>query len=484
MVFDHDGRIVASAQRPFEQLFPQPGWVEHRPDDIWNSQIGAAREALRLAGATAAEIAAIGVTNQRETTLVWDRATGEPLGNAIVWQCRRTAARCDALRRTTTSETIQAKTGLVVDAYFSASKIEWVLEHVPDARRRAEAGDLVFGTVDTWLVWHLTGGRVHVTDVANAARTMLFNIHRLDWDADLCALFSIPAAMLPQVVSSSGVVGETAPELFGAALPIAGIAGDQQAALFGQMCSQIGMAKNTYGTGCFLLLHTGTKPCASRRSLLSTVAWRLGDAPAEYALEGSVFIAGAAVQWLRDGLQIIGGAAETEAVARSVDDTDGVMFVPAFVGLGAPYWDPHARGLITGLTRGTTRAHIVRAALEAIAYQTRDVVEAMLADARQSLGAGFTLTELRVDGGAAANDFLMQFQADALGVPVVRPTVTETTAAGAAYLAGLGVGFWRDLSEIGRVWRRERVFEPTPDAPAREAGYAAWQAAVRRARSV
>lgn len=483
MVFDRDGRIVASAQRPFEQLFPQPGWVEHRPEDIWNSQIGAAREALRMAGATAAEIAAIGVTNQRETTLVWDRTTGEPLGNAVVWQCRRTAARCDALRRTAAAETIQAKTGLVVDAYFSASKIEWLLERFPDARRRAEAGDLAFGTVDTWLVWHLTGGRVHVTDVTNAARTMLFNIHRLDWDADLCALFSVPSAMLPQVVSSSGVVGETAPELFGAALPIAGIAGDQQAALFGQMCSQIGMAKNTYGTGCFLLLHTGTKPCASRQSLLSTVAWRLGDAPAEYALEGSVFIAGAAVQWLRDGLQIIGGAAETEAVARSVDDTDGVMFVPAFVGLGAPYWDPHARGLITGLTRGTTRAHIVRAALEAIAYQTRDVVEAMLADARQSLGAGFTLTELRVDGGAAANDFLMQFQADALGVPVVRPTVTETTAAGAAYLAGLGVGFWRDLSEIGRVWRRERVFEPTPNAPAREAGYAAWQAAVRRARS-
>ncbi len=484
IIFDRDGQMVAVAQRPFEQLFPQPGWVEHRPEDIWNSQLGAAREVLRLAGATAAEVAAIGVTNQRETTLIWDRATGEPLGNAIVWQCRRTAARCDALRQTAAAETIQAKTGLVADAYFSASKIEWMLERIPGARRRAEAGDLVFGTVDTWLVWHLTGGRSHVTDVTNAARTMLFDIHKLDWDADLCGLFSVPTAMLPRVVPSSGVVGETVPELFGAALPIAGLAGDQQAALFGQMCSRVGMAKNTYGTGCFLLLHTGTKPCLSRQALLSTVAWQLGDAPAEYALEGSVFIAGAAVQWLRDGLQIIGGAAETEAVARSVADTDGVAFVPAFVGLGAPYWDPHARGVITGLTRGTTRAHIVRAALEAIAYQTRDVVEAMLTDARQSLGAGFALTELRVDGGAAANDFLMQFQADALGVPVVRPTVTETTAAGAAYLAGLGVGFWRDLPEVRRVWQRERVFEPTPNAAARESGYTAWLAAVRRARSV
>ncbi|MFQ3580869.1 MAG: glycerol kinase GlpK [Chloracidobacterium sp.] len=480
IVFDQEGGIVALAQRPFEQLFPQPGWVEHRPEDIWNSQIGAAREALRQSGLTARDIAAIGLTNQRETTLIWDRTTGEPLGNAIVWQCRRTAARCDALRAQPVAQTIQAKTGLVVDAYFSASKAEWLLEHWPDARRRAEAGELAFGTVDTWLLWQLTGGRVHATDVTNASRTMLFDIHQLTWDAELCSLFSIPMAMLPTVVPSSGYLGETSPEIFGDAIPISGLAGDQQAALFGQMCARVGMAKNTYGTGCFLLLHTGTKPCLSQQSLLSTVAWRLGDAPAEYALEGSVFIAGAAVQWLRDGLQLIGGAAETEAVARSVPDTDGVVFVPAFVGLGAPYWDPHARGLIAGLTRGTTRAHLVRAALEAIAYQTRDVVEAMLTDARQALGAGFALTELRVDGGAAANDFLMQFQADVLGVPVVRPTVTETTAAGAAYLAGLGSGFWRDLPEVTAVWRSERIFTPSPDGSTRQTGYAAWLDAVRR----
>ncbi len=483
MVFDAEGRVVSLAQRPFEQLFPQPGWVEHRPEDIWNSQIGAAREALRMAGITAPEVAALGVTNQRETALVWDRTTGEPLGNAIVWQCRRTAARCDELRLTPTAHLIQSRTGLLVDAYFSASKVEWMLERIPTARARAAAGDLAFGTVDSWLVWQLTGKQRHVTDVTNASRTMLFDIHRLAWDDELCTLFSVPKAMLPTVVPSSGVIGETDPELFGAPIPIAGIAGDQQAALFGQMCSQIGMAKNTYGTGCFLLLHTGTKPCLSQQALLSTVAWQLGTSPAEYALEGSVFIAGAAVQWLRDGLQVIGGAAETEAVARSVPDTDGVMFVPAFVGLGAPYWDPHARGIVTGLTRGTTRAHIVRAALEAIAYQTCDVVEAMLADARQALGAGFRLTELRVDGGAAANDFLMQFQADILGVPVIRPTVTETTAAGAAYLAGLGVGFWRDVSEVARIWQPERTFSPALDVDARQAAYQAWRSAVRRARS-
>ncbi|MGQ9897879.1 MAG: glycerol kinase GlpK [Acidobacteriota bacterium] len=484
MVFDAEGQVAAMAQRPFEQLFPQPGWVEHRPEDIWNSQIGAAREALRIAGITASEVAAIGIANQRETTLIWDRTTGEPIGNAIVWQCRRTATRCDELRSTSAAQLIQSKTGLLVDAYFSASKVEWMLERVPMARSRAEAGDLAFGTVDSWLIWQLTGKRQHVTDVTNASRTMLFDIHRLAWDDELCGLFSVPKALLPTVVPSSGLVGETDPALFGAPIPIAGIAGDQQAALFGQMCSHIGMAKNTYGTGCFLLLHTGIKPCPSQQALLSTVAWQLGTSPAEYALEGSVFIAGAAVQWLRDGLQIIGGAAETEAVARSVPDTNGVRFVPAFVGLGAPYWDPHARGLITGLTRGTTRAHIVRAALEAIAYQTFDVVEAMLTDARRALGSGFKLTELRVDGGAAANDFLMQFQADILGVPVVRPTVTETTAAGAAYLAGLGIGLLRDVSEVAHIWKPERTFQPTLDAEARLAAYQDWRAAVQRARSI
>ncbi len=482
IVFDREGKVAGVGQRPFEQLFPHPGWVEHRPEDIWNSQLGAVRDALATVGIGPEDIAAIGITNQRETTVVWNRRTGRPIHNAIVWQCRRTADRCDGIRSSLLGAEIQQKTGLVVDAYFSASKIEWLLEQVAGAREAAEAGDLAFGTVDAWLLWNLTGGKVHATDVSNASRTMLCDIRRSAWDDDLLSTFSVPRAMMPEIVPSSGVIGETDPDLFGGAIPIAGIAGDQQAALFGQMCSQPGMAKNTYGTGCFLLVHTGEKACESRNSLLTTVAWKLGDAPVEFALEGSVFIAGAAIQWLRDGLQLIGDAAETEALAKSVPDTGGVSFVPAFVGLGAPYWDPHARGIITGLTRGTTRSHLVRAALEAIAFQTRDIVEAMIGDANDAFSGVFALRELRVDGGAAANDFLMAFQADVLGVPVVRPTVTETTAAGAAYLAGLGVGYWSDLAELRNLWKRDRVFEPTSDETWRAKGYEQWKTAVARAK--
>lgn len=480
IVFDREGRILGVGQRPFEQLFPQPGWVEHRPDDIWNSQLGAVRDVLSELGIGAESIAALGITNQRETTVVWNRTTGRPVYNAIVWQCRRTAARCDGLRASGKAEEIRSKTGLVVDAYFSATKVEWILDTVPGARAAAEAGELAFGTVDAWLLWNLTGGKVHATDVSNASRTMLCDIHRAEWDDDLLATFSIPESMLPEIRPSSGDFGETDPALFGGPIRIAGVAGDQQAALFGQMCTEPGMAKNTYGTGCFMLLNTGTRSCSSKNALLTTIAWKLGDQPVEYALEGSVFIAGAAVQWLRDGLQIIGDAAETQALAASVPDTAGVYFVPAFVGLGAPYWDPHARGLITGLTRGTTRAHIVRAALEAIAYQSRDVVEAMIADANEVFEGAFSLRELRVDGGAAANDFLMGFQAEALGVPVVRPTVTETTAAGAAYLAGLGVGYWPDVESLRNLWKRDRVFQPETDEETRARGYAEWKSAVAR----
>jgi glycerol kinase len=483
IVFDRDGRVLGVGQRPFEQLFPQPGWVEHRPDDIWNSQLGAVRDVFAEMGIGFEQIAALGITNQRETTLVWNRATGRPIYNAIVWQCRRTAARCDGLRSTETAEEIRSKTGLVVDAYFSATKVEWILDTVPGARAAAEAGELAFGTVDTWLLWNLTGGKVHATDVSNASRTMLCDIHRAEWDDALLDIFSVPKGILPEIRPSSGLFGETDPSLFGGPIPIAGVAGDQQAALFGQMCTEPGMAKNTYGTGCFMLLNTGTRTCTSKNALLSTIAWKLGDQPVEYALEGSVFIAGAAVQWLRDGLQIIGDAAETQALAVSVPDTGGVCFVPAFVGLGAPYWDPHARGIITGLTRGTTRAHIVRAALEAIAYQSRDVVEAMMADANDAFSGEFSLKELRVDGGAASNDFLMGFQADTLGVPVVRPTVTETTAAGAAYLAGLGVGFWSDVDGLRNLWKKDRVFNPESDEETRARGYAEWKTAVDRAKN-
>ncbi|MBI4748691.1 MAG: glycerol kinase GlpK [Acidobacteria bacterium] len=475
ILFHQQGQPVGISQRPFEQIYPKPGWVEHHPDDIWSSQLGAARDLLRHHHLTAADIAAIGVTNQRETTIVWDRKTGQPIHNAIVWQCRRTADRCDSLRQSRHRALIQEKTGLIVDAYFSASKLEWLLDHIPQARQRAEAGDLLFGTVDSWLIWNLTGGRVHATDVSNASRTMLFNIHTAQWDDELLNLFNIPRAILPAVVPSSLVIGETDPQLFGGGIPISGVAGDQQAALFGQICTHPGLAKNTYGTGCFMLMNTGTQAVTSNHSLLTTVAWKLGESgELNYALEGSVFIAGAVMQWLRDGLQIIGNAAESDAVAQTVTDTGGVYFVPAFVGLGAPYWDQQARGTITGLTRGTTRAHLVRAGLESIAYQTRDVLEAMSAD------AGISFAQLRVDGGAASNDFLMQFQADMLNVPVIRPKSTETTAAGAAYLAGLAVEYWSDLGELHSLWEKDRMFEPSLATDARETAYSAWKQAVAR----
>ena len=473
ILFDQGGRAVAVAQKEFPQHFPLPGWVEHDPRDIWATQLGVATEALQKAGLTAQVIAAIGITNQRETTVVWDRETGQPIGNAIVWQDRRTAARCDALRRAGKDRLIRRKTGLVLDAYFSATKVEWLLKHTPGARARARAGKLAFGTVDTWLLWNLTGGTVHATDPSNASRTMLYDIRRGDWDDELLRLFSIPRAMLPEVRSSSEVYGQTT--LLGGRIPVAGIAGDQQSALFGQMCVTPGMVKNTYGTGCFMLMHTGAKPIASRNNLLTTVAWRIGGRT-EYALEGSIFIAGAAVQWLRDGLGIIRSAADVEPLAASVPDTHGVYLVPAFAGLGAPHWDQYARGAIVGLTRGATAAHLARASLEGIALQVRDVLTAMEAD------AGIRLRQLRVDGGAAANNLLMQMQADLLGVPVVRPTVAETTARGAAYLAGLAVGFWKSRAEIARQWQSDRTFTPAMKAAARRKITDGWTKALARAK--
>ncbi len=475
IVFDEHGQIVSVAQKEFSQIYPQPGWVEHDPEEIWDSQIEVAREALDRAGLHARDLAGIGITNQRETTIVWDRETGKPIHNAIVWQCRRTAAMCDDLRARGLADAIRQKTGLVVDAYFSGTKIAWLLDNVPGARARAERGELAFGTVDTFLIWRLTGGRVHATDYSNASRTMIFNIHTLDWDDDLLRELRIPRAMLPEARPSSGVLGESAPDALGAAVPIAGVAGDQQAATFGQACYTPGMAKNTYGTGCFMLLNTGEQAVPSQRGLLTTIAWGL-DGRVTYALEGSIFIAGAAVQWLRDGLGIIATAAETEELAGSVPDTGGVYFVPAFVGLGAPYWDAYARGVIVGLTRGTTRAHLVRATLEAICYQTRDVVDAMVAD------AGVPLQALRVDGGAVANNLLCQLQADLLGVPVQRPVVTETTALGAAYLAGLAVGVWSGQEEIAAQWQVDREFSPRMPAAERDRLYAGWQRAVERAK--
>ncbi|MCD6289830.1 MAG: glycerol kinase GlpK [Anaerolineae bacterium] len=475
IVFGEGGRIVSVAQREFPQIYPQPGWVEHDPEAIWSTQVDVAREALDRARLSASDLAGIGITNQRETTVVWDRETGRPIYNAIVWQCRRTAGMCDDLRARGLAETIRRKTGLVVDAYFSGTKIAWLLDHVPGARERAERGELAFGTIDTFLIWRLTGGRVHATDYSNASRTMIFNIHMLDWDDDLLRELRIPRAMLPEVYPSSGMFGTTDPDVLGAAVPIAGVAGDQQAATFGQACFAPGMAKNTYGTGCFVLLNTGEQAVSSQRGLLTTIAWGL-DNRVTYALEGSIFIAGAAVQWLRDGLGIIASAAETEELAGSVPDTGGVYFVPAFVGLGAPYWDAYARGTIVGLTRGTTRAHLVRATLEAIGYQTRDVVDAMTAD------AGVPLRALRVDGGAAVNNLLCQLQADFLGVPVQRPVVTETTALGAAYLAGLAVGVWNGQEEIAAQWRMEREFSPAMPPEERDRLYAGWRRAVERAR--
>ena len=475
ILFDRQARVKVVAQREFRQIYPQPGWVEHDPLEIWESQLAVAREAIASAGVTAAQIAAIGITNQRETTVVWDRRTGTPVHNAIVWQCRRSAAICDALKAGGWESAVRQRTGLVIDAYFSGTKIQWLLEHVPGLRARAEAGEVCFGTVDTWLGWKLSGGRTWVTDYSNASRTMLFNIHQLAWDANLCGALGVPVRMLPEVRPSSFRYGHATPDFFGAEIPIAGIAGDQQASLFGQACFAPGMAKNTYGTGCFLLIHTGDRPVASQAGLLTTIAASPVEGRAEYALEGSIFIAGAAIQWLRDGLRVIADSAESEALAASVPDTGGVYFVPAFVGLGAPHWDMYARGTILGLTRGTTRAHLVRAALEAIAYQSREVLGAALAD------AGLTLAELRVDGGATANNLLMQFQADILATPVVRPVVRETTALGAAYLAGLAVGYWASREEIAQNWTADRRFQPRMDPTRREELFAGWRRAVARA---
>ncbi len=487
IAFDEQGRVAALAQREFAQHFPQPGWVEHDADEIWVSQLAVARDCIqKLAAAQhgqapkAIEIVAIGITNQRETTLLWERATGRPLAPAIVWQDRRTTARCEQLRSQGQAGPIQRQTGLVLDAYFSATKLEWLLDQVPGARARAEAGELAFGTIDSWLIWQLTGGRVHATDPSNAARTMLMNIHTLDWDDQLLRLFHIPRAVLPRIVPSSGVLGETAPVLFGRPIPIAGVAGDQQAATFGQACFAPGMAKNTYGTGCFMLMNTGHQAVPSRNRLLTTVGWQGSAAGARhrtaYCLEGSVFMAGATVQWLRDGLQMIQTASEIEALAASVPDTGDVFLVPAFAGLGAPDWDGRARGTLVGLTRGTTRAHIARAALEAIALQSADIFGAMVRD------SGIQLTELRVDGGASRNDLLMQLQADLAGVPVVRPQVTETTALGAAYLAGLATGVWQGGDEIAAQWAVDHRFEPSLPEPQRLARIARWREAVERSR--
>ena len=474
IVFDHAASIIAVAQKEFRQIFPQPGWVEHDPREIWSTQAAVAAEALANANVRAADVAAIGITNQRETTVVWDRATGAPVCNAIVWQDRRTAGICDRLRARKLDRVIRRKTGLVIDAYFSGTKVQWILEHVKGAKAKAKAGELAFGTVDSWLIWNLTGGTVHVTDVSNASRTMLFDIKRGDWDDELLKMFGIPRSMLPEVRSSSEVYAETG--VLGAPIPIAGIAGDQQAALFGQACTKPGMVKNTYGTGCFMLMNTGTRPIPSKNNLLTTVAWRIGNRT-EYALEGSIFIAGAVVQWLRDGLEFFRTSPEVEALAAGVTDTGGVYLVPAFAGLGAPHWDQYARGTIVGLTRGTTKAHIARAALEGIALQVMDVLKAMEAD------AGIKLKELRVDGGMSANDLLMQLQADLLNVPVVRPRVSETTALGAAYLAGLAVGYWKSQADIARQWQANKRFTPTMKAPERKRMASGWERALGRAKA-
>jgi glycerol kinase len=473
ILFDHEGRARASAQQEFKQHYPRPGWVEHDALEIWRSQRSVAENVLAEAMVGPGDLAAIGITNQRETVLLWDRATGEPIHNAIVWQCRRTAAVCDRIRAEGFDRTLHDKTGLVTDAYFSGTKIAWLLENVPGARERAQRGELACGTIDTWLIWQLTGGRVHATDVSNASRTLLFNLHTLAWDLQILNYFAIPFTLLPEVKPSSAIYGETS--LFGAPVPIAGVVGDQQASLFGQQCFRHGMVKNTYGTGCFLLMNTGTEIPRSESGLLGTVAWgRQGRT--EYALEGSVFIAGAAIQWLRDEMKLITDAAESEALALSVPDAHGIYLVPAFVGLGAPHWDAYARGTIAGITRGTNRAHLVRAALESIAYQTREVVNAMARD------SGLRPELLRVDGGAARNDFLCQFQADILGIPVERPATTESTALGAAYLAGLATGFWQDERELATHLKLGRRFEPGMDVSRREELYAGWERAVERAK--
>ncbi|MEF9996566.1 MAG: glycerol kinase GlpK [Burkholderiaceae bacterium] len=476
ILFDRHAQPVAVAQQEFRQFYPQPGWVEHDGHEIWSTQLDCARRALREAGVKAGDVAAIGVTNQRETTLVWDRVSGLPIAPAIVWQDRRTTEACARLREAGAEPIVRAKTGLLLDPYFSGTKIAWLLDHVPGARRRAERGELAFGTVDTWLIWNLTGGREHLTDVSNASRTQLFNLATLDWDDELLELLRVPRALLPRVTSSSERMGQTEAGLLGAPITIAGNAGDQQAATFGQACFSPGMAKNTYGTGGFMLMNVGATPQASQNRLLSTVGWRVGADPVAYMLEGSVFVAGAVVQWLRDGLGLFTRSEEVETLARQVSDNGGVYVVPAFVGLGAPYWDPDARGLIIGLTRGTTRAHVARAALESIAFQSAAVLAAMQRD------AATPLTELRVDGGASRNDLLMQFQADIAGVPVVRPAVTETTALGAATLAGLATGLWAGCDEIAAMWRVERRFEPAMEAGRREELMNQWSRAVGRTR--
>ena len=463
IVFDHTGAIISVAQKEFKQIFPQPGWVEHDANEIWSTQLGVAAEAVTKAGLTIQQIAAIGITNQRETTVVWDKHTGMPIFHAIVWQDRRTAAYCDELKAAGHAQMIQSKTGLIIDAYFSATKLKWILDHVEGARAKAEKGELCFGTIDSWLVWKLTNGQVHVTDVSNASRTMLFNIHSLTWDKELLQLFNIPASILPQVKSSSEVYGHTQNILTAHNIPIAGIAGDQQAALFGQLCTQPGMVKNTYGTGCFMLMNTGEKAVRSQNHLLTTIAWSINGIT-QYALEGSVFIAGAVVQWLRDGLKIIRSSKEVETLAATVKDSDGVYVVPAFAGLGAPYWNQHARG--------TTGGHIARASLDSIAYQTMDVLKAMEAD------AGITIKELRVDGGATANNLLMQFQSDVLNAKVVRPIVTETTALGAAYLAGLAVGYWKNVEDIQQQWQMDRTFTPQISEDQRQQLSKGWKRAV------
>lgn len=473
IIFDEKGLIKGVTNREFTQIYPKPGWVEHDAMEIWGSQIGVAKEVLLKCGLSVNDIAAIGITNQRETTVVWDKNTGKPVYNAIVWQCRRTAQICDDLKARGLTEKIREKTGLVVDAYFSGTKVKWILDNVEGAREKAEKGELLFGNIDTWLIWNLTGGKVHVTDYSNASRTMLFNIHKLDWDDELLKELNIPRAMLPKAMPSSHIYGYTTTEVFGGEIPIAGVAGDQQAALFGQACYTPGMAKNTYGTGCFMLMNTGEKAVESKSGLLTTIAWG-ADGKVEYALEGSIFIAGAVIQWLRDELRVLDNAAQSEELATKVEDNNGVYLVPAFVGLGAPYWDMYARGAILGLTRGAKREHIVRAALESICYQTRDVLEAMQKD------SGITLKSLKVDGGAVANNFLMQFQSDILGVPVDRPKVTETTALGAAYLAGLAVGYWKDKNDIAAKWQIDRTFKPQMDIDTRERLYKGWKKAVKR----
>lgn len=473
IVFDHDGQICSVAQKEFTQYFPKPGWVEHNPNEIWSSEASVIAEAISAIDINGLDIAAIGITNQRETTIVWDIDTEEPIYNAIVWQDRRTAEYCDKLKAQGLVDKIRQKTGLIIDAYFSGTKIKWILDNVPGARKRAEMGKLRFGNVDSWLIWRLTRGTAHVTDVTNASRTMLFNINTLQWDDDLLKLLDIPRSMMPEVKSSSEVMAHTKTTIFAHEVPIAGVAGDQQAALFGQMCTEPGSIKNTYGTGCFVMLNVGEKPVLSKNNLLTTVAWKIGD-KVNYALEGSIYVGGSVVQWIRDGLGFIKSSSEIEELASTVPDSGGVYFVPALTGLAAPYWDPYARGLICGITRGTTRAHIARAALDGIAFQTYDIAQAMAKDMNAPL------TELKVDGGASRNNLLMQFQANLLGINVVRPKITETTALGAAYLAGLAVGYWKDIDEVKSQWRVERTFEPEPESDAIKAAKTGWEDAVSR----